>query len=110
MAAKKKSKTVVLDLRTERIIKRKLRYMDAENLVKDFKTPGQRKAMAAVFEWIGLNGLCARRFAKHKFDTAFPIKDGKFVHALVSDAIVIENDRYEQAREILGLDTEKRNK
>lgn len=40
-------------------IKRRLRYMDPENIKKDFKSPEELKAIAAVLTWLGYNGVCA---------------------------------------------------
>jgi hypothetical protein len=38
---------------------RELRYMDPKNIAKDFPSTRERTAIAAVFEWISLNGVCA---------------------------------------------------
>jgi hypothetical protein len=43
----------------DKYIVAKLRYMKFDNVLKDFKTPDQIKAIRAVFKWLSLSGICA---------------------------------------------------
>lgn len=44
---------------------RLLRYMDPGNIAKDFQSPAERRAIAAVFRWLGLSSICAWTFGRY---------------------------------------------
>jgi hypothetical protein len=75
---------------------RALRYLSAEQLAEDFKTPAERRAVLAVFEWISLNGVCA-----------WPLERPGEYRTWADDTphtkIVLDAQRYANARSLLAL-------
>ena len=83
-------------------IEKELRYMNPSDIAADFTTVAERRAIAAVFQWLSLNGVCAWQLKGGTYSTTAM---GKGIDRLCqpSHAIVLEDSAYEAAREILGL-------
>ena len=83
-------------------IEKALRYMNPSDISADFTTVAERRAIAAVFKWLSLNGVCAWQLKGGTYSTTAM---GKGIGRLCrpSHAIVLETSAYEAAREILGL-------
>jgi hypothetical protein len=78
-----------------------LRYRAPENIFEDFTQPEQRAAIAAVFQWLGLNGFTAWALKQHgQFTT---IARSKSVRRDVGawTAVVISRDSLERAEALL---------
>ncbi len=86
-----------LTKKEEAELQRSLRYMSAKNLAKDFKTPAERRAMLAVFEWIALTGVCAWPLKPGQYRT-----DMRFQDETPHTGIILDDIRYEEARALLG--------
>ena len=50
-------------------LKEHLKYISPEEVAKDFRSPRERAAIAAVFKWLSLNGLCAWRLKNGQYST-----------------------------------------
>lgn len=77
-----------------------LRYISPENVAKDFSAPRERAAIAAVFRWLSLNGICAwegKRPGTYSTLYRTPLEK--------NDAIVLSHEQYEHARLIFDAST-----
>ena len=86
-----------------------LRYMDEKAVLADFRSPRERKAMAALWSWLSVNALCAWNPTKRKadreiFDTVANRNGQRPSKRLFSKpaATVIENDVWERGRRAFG--------
>lgn len=89
----------------EAYLRKLLRYMDPKNIARDFKSPEAKAAIAAVFEWIGYNGIAAealKRPGHYNVNVPRNFNTANFNHVL------IEEEPYERARKVLGLDKKPR--
>ena len=79
----------------------RLRYMNPENVAKDFPSKRERAAIAAVFEWLSYNCTTAWRL---KNGTVTDVAMSKSVRREIgtSTHLVMSNETYERAREVLG--------
>jgi hypothetical protein len=80
---------------------RRLRYMTPENIAKDFASPRERAAIAAVFKWLGYNGIVAWELKRgHVYTTVAASsrvrRDGPH------QAVVVPVDAYERAHKLLA--------
>ena len=79
----------------------RLRYMNPENVAKDFPSKRERAAIAAVFEWLSYNSL-----------TAWQLKNGTYTVVAMSKSVrraigssthlVMTDKDYQRAQDILG--------
>ncbi len=51
------------------MMRERLKYISPEEVAKDFRSPRERAAIAAVFKWLSLNGLCAWRLKNGQYST-----------------------------------------
>ena len=86
-----------------------LRYMDEKAVLAEFRSRRERKAMAALWSWLSLNGLCAWNPTKRKadreiFDTVANRNGERPSKRLFSKpaGTVIENDVWERGRRAFG--------
>lgn len=79
----------------------RLRYMNPENVAKDFPSKRERAAIAAVFEWISFNSTTAWRL---KNGTYTDVAWSKSVRREIgtSTHLVMTDEAYERASVILG--------
>jgi hypothetical protein len=84
--------------------KKALRYLSMENLANDFPDVAERKAMAAVFKWLGLNAVVARRLkTPGHFATHVPLKKlGRLNWQ--TDAVVLDYKKLERVEKLLGVE------
>lgn len=79
-----------------------LRYLSPEHIAKDFAAPRERAAIAAVFKWLGLNGVIGWRDGDSRYSTRANGRD--FAR---SDVIVIDDDVYDRAQKMLVGDSNR---
>jgi hypothetical protein len=100
---KKKVQPVSADLTPAELKRmfRELRYMSAENVAKDFRSPRERAAIAAIFAWISLNGCCAWELRRPGTYSTVAMSRNVRRDMGTIDAIVLPDKQYEHARAVL---------
>lgn len=89
------------------MVERRLRYMSPENIAADFHSERERAAIAAVFKWLSLNGICAWELKRPGTYSTTAMSKTVRRDFGTSNAIVLENERYEHAKAVLGLKEKK---
>ena len=85
-----------------RRVRRELRYMSAEHVARDHRSPEARAAIAAVFSWMSLNGIVAWTGKDGRISTnAMCRGQMRDFDAEPSDAIVFDAKGWEEAKRIL---------
>jgi hypothetical protein len=90
----------------ERAITKRLRYLHAENIAKDFKSQRERAAIAAVFKWLAFNTIVARPLKRSgHYATNRPWGNSRAARKAwkESEYGVIENAVVKEAEETLGI-------
>lgn len=87
--------------RGRRDIAKELRYMSPENIAADFPDKRSHAAIAAVFQWIALNGILGWRGQRGRYETNW--RDGRSLDA--ANAIVLDDEDYEHASRVLAVRT-----
>ena len=77
------------------IIERQLRYMNPENIAKDFPSERERAAISAIFEWISLSTVVARRLKVRGHYATCGLKN------LTYDTLILDTQILERAEKIL---------
>ncbi len=87
-----------------RDLKKRLRYMNAKLLARDFKSPAERAAIRAVFKWLSLNGTCAWPVGKHGHLTQNALNHrGKLRDG--HTGVVVDRVTLDDAEKLFGEDT-----
>jgi hypothetical protein len=81
-----------------------LRYMVPEHIAEEFRQPRERAAIAAVFRWLALNGVCAWSLKRHGHYATVAMSARVRRKIGTSDAIVLSDEAYEKARRLLCPD------
>ena len=87
------------------MIRRRLRYLDPANVLADFPSRRERAAIAAVFEWLGLNSTVAWRNKNGTYTNYVSAREfGSIARSLdKTEAIVVDEATYDRARAMFGL-------
>jgi hypothetical protein len=76
----------------DKVIIRKLRYMKIENVLRDFKRPVERTAMAALMKWFSLNGISAWEERRGVYST-----NNSLSKKTTPQAVIIEDKAFSYA-------------
>ena len=79
-----------------------LRYLNPEDLAKEFRSPSERAAIAAVFKWLSFNHICARSL-KRQGHYAVNMRLRKGDMFAEPSAYVIEREQLKRAETVLGI-------
>lgn len=102
MTSKKAKKSD--DRRESRAFDEALRYMHPENIAKDFPDAKSKKAIAAVFDWLCLNGIAAWRLKNGTYSTVASRGGRHPVNRSLgtSDTVVLDNATFARAMKLLA--------
>jgi hypothetical protein len=91
--------------REHREIAKELRYMRPENIAKDFKSPRERAAIAAVFKWLSLNASTAWELKRPNVYTTVAVSGSVNRTLTPYQACVIEKKAVDKAERLLVPET-----
>lgn len=81
------------------MMRERLKYISPEEVAKDFRSPRERAAIAAVFKWLSLNSLCAWRLKNGQYSTTARSKtvrrDGPY------DGVLLDTEALMRAEKVL---------
>jgi|SRR5271166_2656403 len=78
-----------------------LRYIDPDNIAIDFTSSREREAIAAVFKWLSLNGICGWQLKKSGNYSTTYISKGGVKQVGPHEAIVLSVEQYDRAKKAL---------